>query len=131
MKEFLSSRFSTIEEQTWPQQEAALASSYGSETDCKDETARGILKDENARARAVYLVEKLAEADGTDKESFALRIIDNAETPYLAGMKILLEQRALEAHLNAVVYNEAMTEQQKGAAIAEMQAIAVVYSVKG
>lgn len=127
----LSSRYSRIEEEAWAQQEAGARVILGSEADCKDETARAIIKDESASVRAVYLVEKLAEADGTDKTTFAQRIVKNADTAYQAGIKTLLEQRALEARLNAIEYDDSMSVTEKAIAKAQVEAIEVVYSVMG
>lgn len=126
VKAALSRKYSDIEEQTWPQQEAGaraiLQENEGLETQCKDETARAILKDEEGRKVAKGLVERLAEAGNTTPKEFAQRIINNADTAYNAGIQTLLEQQAYETALKAV---------EMSGDVGQVEAIAVEYSMVG
>ncbi len=101
VKAALSARFSELEEKSWPEQEAGARSLLGNEADVKDPLARGILADATATARAVARVRGLAEADNTAPETFAARIVSNAEAADAAGWGSLLEQRAMERAVNA------------------------------
>ena len=117
VKSALSSRFSVIEEDTWPEQEAGARSILGDTSGVKDRTARLIVKDADSMAAAVALVESLATADGVDRKSFAERIVQNAEIAHGAGIQTLLEQRIMEAALKVAED------------VAAVEAITVRYSV--
>lgn len=65
-------------------------------------------------------MEQLAEAGQCTPESFAQRIINNADTAYNAGIQTLLEQQAYETALKAV---------QMSGDVAKVEAIVVEYSV--
>ena len=69
---------------------------------------------------AIHLVEQLAEAGQCTPESFARRIINNADTAYNAGIQTLLEQQAYETALKAV---------QMSGDVGQVEAIVVEYSV--
>lgn len=120
VKATLSRKYSTLEEQTWPQQEAGARAILGLEADCKDETARAILKDAEGRTMAISLVEKLAEAGNTTREEFAQRIVTNADKAYSAGIQTLLEQQGYETALKAVLASRS---------VEAIEAIVVEYSV--
>lgn len=118
VKSALSASYSVLEEETWPQQEAGARSILSDESNVKDDTAALILALPTLTTAAVALVQELAARDGSPAESFAARIVANAETVYQAGITTLLEQRGYESAAKAAQTVE------------DIQAVSVVYTVR-
>lgn len=116
-KRVLAQRYSFIEENAWPRQEAGARAIMGDEANVKDDTARLILENPQALANAVALVKTLASIDDVVPEAFSSRIIANADEAHELGTLTLLEQRGYESRLN------------KARDVGEAEAISVVYSV--
>lgn len=117
LKAALSARYSQLEENTWPEQEAGARSITGTATACQNPAALLILDNPAALATAVELVNGLAAADGTEPKAFAARIVANADAARQAGTLSLLEQRSMES----AVRNAATAQ--------EIAAVPVRYSV--
>ncbi len=100
---WLKSFYSEAEAESWPQQEAGARAIVGCEGDVKDDTAAGILKDDQRRAVAVGLVQALASIDGVTAADFAARIVANADAAYNAKILTLTEQRSWEKALKDAV----------------------------
>lgn len=119
VKAALSSRYSALEESTWPEQEAGARAILDDAENVKDKTARLILLDAAGRDAAVALVARLAAADGAERETFAARITANADAAHAAGVAALLEQRSMEA------------EVRNAKSVEEVRAVEVGFSVVG
>ena len=117
VKAALSSRFSALEESTWPEQEAGACSILTKEDEVSSILARLILQDATATDKAVQVVQGLAAQDKTTPELFAARILANAKLAHDAGLLSLMEQRAMEQATNAAT------------TVAEVEAVEVVFTV--
>lgn len=99
--EKLKAKYSSIEEQTWPEQEAGARAITGLVNGGQSSRAWFILQDEEQTNKAKTFVADLAKLAGVSPQQYAERILKNASNYTEKSKQILYQEIALKAQLNA------------------------------
>lgn len=94
-------QYSSIEEQTWPEQEAGARAITGLVNGGQSSRAWFILQDEEQTNKAKTFVADLAKLAGVSPQQYAERILKNASNYTEKSKQILYQEIALKAQLNA------------------------------